>query len=165
MTAAAYVLDANVFIEASRRYYAFDLAPGFWKSLIRYTESGQIISIDRVKKEIERGKDELALWVKQDFHHAFISTNDKNIIAAYRKIITWVNAQSQFSEAAKAEFAQGADGWLAACATANNYIVVTHEVVKPEIRRQVPIPNVCQAFDVKFVDTFEMLRELKIKFL
>ena len=25
-----YVLDANVFIEAARRYYAFDLVPRFW---------------------------------------------------------------------------------------------------------------------------------------
>jgi hypothetical protein len=29
MDGATYVLDANVFIEAARRYYAFDLAPPF----------------------------------------------------------------------------------------------------------------------------------------
>jgi len=26
-----YILDANVFIEAYKRYYAFDLCPGFWR--------------------------------------------------------------------------------------------------------------------------------------
>jgi hypothetical protein len=26
-----YVVDANVLIEAKNRYYAFDLAPGFWE--------------------------------------------------------------------------------------------------------------------------------------
>ena len=25
-----HLLDANVFIEAAKRYYAFDLAPSFW---------------------------------------------------------------------------------------------------------------------------------------
>ena len=28
-----YILDANVFIEAYKRYYAFDLCPGFWRSI------------------------------------------------------------------------------------------------------------------------------------
>jgi hypothetical protein len=34
MNQSVYVLDADVFIEASRRYYAFDIAPKFWDSLI-----------------------------------------------------------------------------------------------------------------------------------
>ena len=35
-----YVVDANVLIEAKNRYYAFDLAPGFWKWLERVNEGG-----------------------------------------------------------------------------------------------------------------------------
>jgi len=42
MYAARYILDANVFIEATRRYYAFDLAPKFWDSLVHYAANGQI---------------------------------------------------------------------------------------------------------------------------
>lgn len=30
-----YLLDANVLMEAARRYYAFDIAPGFWQALIQ----------------------------------------------------------------------------------------------------------------------------------
>lgn len=30
-----YLIDANVLIEAKNRYYAFDIAPGFWKWLDR----------------------------------------------------------------------------------------------------------------------------------
>lgn len=62
MEGPEFVLDANVFIEAARRYYAFDLAPGFWESLIHYAKNGRIRSIDRVKQELERGKDQLAEW-------------------------------------------------------------------------------------------------------
>ncbi|MCG8556092.1 MAG: DUF4411 family protein [Proteobacteria bacterium] len=29
-----YVVDSDVFITAKNRYYAFDICPGFWKSVI-----------------------------------------------------------------------------------------------------------------------------------
>ena len=49
-----YVLDANVFIEAAHRYYAFDLAPRFWESLEHHAANGRVRSIDRVRQELER---------------------------------------------------------------------------------------------------------------
>jgi len=76
----------------------------------------------------------------------------------------WVQVRSQFSDAAKADFANGADGWLVAFAKSKGRIVVTHEVLDPNIRRKVPIPNVCNAFGVNYVDTFAMLRELGVRF-
>ena len=33
--AQGHLLDANVFIEAAKGYYAFDIAPPFWEALIR----------------------------------------------------------------------------------------------------------------------------------
>lgn len=159
-----FVLDANVFIEAARRYYAFDLAPKFWESLIQYAESGHILSIDRVMQELERGQDELAAWVKRDFSQGYASTDEDSVISCYGDIMTWVQGRNQFSDAAKADFASGADGWLVAYANVNDYVVVTHEVLNPEIQRKVPIPNVCQEFNVQPVDTFEMLRQLGVRF-
>ena len=67
-------------------------------------------------------------------------------------------------DAAKADFATGADGWLVAYALSKRRIVVTHEVLDPGIRRKVPIPNVCEAFGVSYLDTFEMLRQLGVRF-
>ena len=78
---------------------------------------------------------------------------------AYRRVMAWVHGQPQFTDAAKAEFADGADGWLVAFAIVEGQTVVTHEAYNPERRNKVPIPNVCQAFDVRYVDTFTMLRE------
>ena len=164
MNGAAYVLDANVFIEAARRYYAFDLAPAFWESLTYHATSGRIQSIDRVKDELERGHDELATWVMGDFGNAFASTDEEDTISSYGEVMGWVNAQDQFSGAAKASFATGADGWLVAHARSRSRIIVTHEVLDPGIRRKVPIPNICNAFSVDYVDTFAMLRELGVRF-
>jgi len=60
-----YVLDANVFIEAARRYYAFDVAPAFWNGLVHHAARGGIKSIDKIKQELERVSDDLADWIKK----------------------------------------------------------------------------------------------------
>lgn len=159
-----YVLDANVFIQAARRYYAFDLAPRFWDSLVQHAADGRIRSIDRVLWELDRGKDELAAWVKSNLNNAFASTDEADIVQVFSEIMAWVQAQSQFFDAAKADFASGADGWLVAYAKVKGRTVVTQEVLNPDIKRKVPIPNVCQAFGVPSIDTFEMLRRLGVRF-
>lgn len=158
-----YVLDANVFIEAKNRYYAFDLVPKFWSILIDQADNGRILSIDRVKEELERGKDELAAWVKEKFDNAFVSTDDEDVIQSYSKVMSWVQAHPQFTDGAKADFAKGADGWLVAYAKVNGCVVVTHEQPSTDVKTRVPIPNVCQAFNVLFDDTFKMLRKLGVK--
>ncbi|MGA2071157.1 MAG: DUF4411 family protein [Sedimentisphaerales bacterium] len=161
-----YVLDANVFIEAARRYYAFDLRSRFWDILIDRADNGVIESIDLVKKELERGKgkneeqDELAKWANGDFSNAFRSTDEKSVIESYGTVVTWVQGQPQYTNAAKTEFANEPDGWLVAYALAKGRVIVTQEVLKPDIKIRVPIPNVCGPFNIRYIDTFAMLREL-----
>ena len=43
-----YVLDANVFIQAKRKFYGFDFCPGYWSTLIWHQEQGRVCSIDKV---------------------------------------------------------------------------------------------------------------------
>ena len=54
-----FVLDANIFIEAHRRYYGLDFCPGFWESLAHFAGQGRLLSIDRVYRELEKGRDAL----------------------------------------------------------------------------------------------------------
>lgn len=161
--AAVYVLDANVFIEAARRYYAFDLVPRFWTSLEQLARDGRVRSVDRVGQELERGRDRLAAWASGEFAHAFAPTDEPSVLQELRNVMAWVSGQAQFTDAAKEQFARGADGWLVAYARANGSVIVTQEQVSAEVRRRVPIPNVCGAFGVRYVDTFEMLRELGMR--
>jgi len=159
---AAFLLDANVFIEAAQRYYAFDLAPRFWTNLEQLSRDARLGSIDRVRKELEKGGDRLAQWATREFAHAFSPSDDAQTIARYGEVMTWVATQPQFMAAAKEEFARGADGWLIAYARAHGRVVVTHEQLSPDARRKVPIPNVCAAFGVQYLNTFAMLRELGV---
>lgn len=161
--AEIYILDANVFIQAARMHYAFDLVPTFWQALIVQASQGRVRSIDRVRDEILRGNDELAEWVKSQFNDSFLSTDDDDIFTSYREIIAWAEHQTQFTPAAKAEFARVADGWLVACARARGGVVVTHEKFQAGTRNRVLIPNVCRAFGVPAIDTFAMMRTLGVR--
>jgi hypothetical protein len=50
-----------------------------------------------------------------------------------------------------------------AYALAGGQTVVTLEVLKPDIRKGIKIPNICDAFGIRCINTFEMLHELKEK--
>jgi len=160
-----YVLDTNVFIQAKRRYYAFDLCPGFWESLIAYHKSGRLRSIEQVRMELNDVNDEITRWVtKQMPKSCFVPTDDSKVVNEYDRIIAWAKAQPQYFELAISEFSAKADAWLIAYAKIHGLIVVTLEEYSKDARRKVLIPNVCEAFNVEYVDTFKMLRDLGISF-
>jgi Domain of unknown function (DUF4411) len=165
-TAKTYVLDANVFIEAKRRYYAFDLCPGFWEALLWHQAQGNLGSIDRVKAELRRGGDDLSSWANDVMPGVcFASTTDQSVIDRFGEAVRWVQAQRQFLPEAKAKFAESADGWLIAYAKETGKTLVTQEVAAKEARKKVPIPNVCEAFGVAYLDTFTMLNDLQVRFV
>ena len=166
MTAAArFVLDANVFIQAHRAYYAFDVCPGYWKALLARHDGNRLCSIDRIQGELLAGKDALADWVGSVVPGTFFAnTDDPTITSGFGEMMAWVQSRPQFSVAAKAEFAAKADGWLVAYARALGCTVVTLEIANPNIHRKVPIPNLCDAFGVAYTSTFDMLRELATQF-
>ena len=163
-TPEKYALDANAFIQAKRRFYALDFCPGYWRTLIWHQQQDRLCSVDKVRDELLRGGDDLTQWVEQQFGApAFADTTTPSVSGIYSQMLTWVMAQPQFLDSAKAEFQQVADGWLSAFAKADGFVVVTLEEFDPVIRKKVPLPNVCRAFDVKTITPFEMLRRLSVQ--
>lgn len=158
-----YLLDANVFIQAYRLYYAFDLAPGFWSKLAIHAQDGQVKSVDRVLDEINMKDDELKKWTNREFGRWFEDTRQQDVLGAYASIIGWAQKES-YKERAKKDFAQAnnADAWVVAHALAKGFIVVTQERYNAEIKRKIPIPNVCHKFGIRCLNTFEMMRELNM---
>lgn len=157
------VLDTNIFLEAHRRYYALDICPGFWESLLHYAREGKLVSIDRVRAEIV-GPEELTGWLQQAHSELFATSAEEVVVDTFMHMQSWVQESAQFRPEAKAEFARVADGWVAAYAKAHDGVVVTHEVFRANVRRNVPLPNVCRKFGVAYRDTFDMLRKLGVKF-
>jgi predicted nucleic acid-binding protein len=161
-----YLLDANALMEAHRRYYAVDICPGFWDFLDCSHKIGNVFSIDRVAEEIQKGKgrDFLKDWTEGNSIF-FMSTNTPETIRHYGEMNAWVASNPQFLPEAKAEFASVADAWLMAHALAKGYILVTHEQYNRDIKKKAPIPNVCRQFGIQHFDTFQMLRDLKARFV
>ena len=101
-----YVLDTNVFVQAHRRHYAFEICPGFWDCLIHHHETRRIVSIDRVREEILAG-DALEAWVKASAPPTlFAPTADATVTRNYADMVRWVQREVQFRSEAKTEFAQ-----------------------------------------------------------
>jgi hypothetical protein len=80
-----YCLDTNVYIEAYRRYYAFDIAPGFWDAFADWAAQGIICSPLPVYDEISHSKDKLAEWAKNN-QASLVVTPDEATVAAYGEI-------------------------------------------------------------------------------
>jgi len=160
-----FVLDTSVFIEAHRRYYAFDICPGYWAALIAHQGSGRLCSIDRARDELLAQTGALSQWVQQRLPARFFeATGDPSVTGWFGQIIAWVQVQPRFFPASKQQFAAVADPWLIAFAKAHGLVLATNEQPAPVSRKEVKIPDVCNAFGVDYTDTFEMLRALGARF-
>ncbi len=163
---SVYILDANVFIQAHRLYYPFDVAPGFWDSLVEFGQKGTIRSIDWVRNEIIGSKDELAKWVKGDgavlFRDTITSDESDAVIAAYGQVGSLVNATARYQDIHREAFLAGADGWVVAYAKVIGGTVVTMEQ-PARTGAKVKIPDVCEAIGVPWTNTYTLLRNLGVR--
>ncbi len=122
----AYLLDANVFIQAKNLHYGFDFCPAFWDWLVITNERGVVFSIEKVGDELEAGNDDLVEWVKAR-GDAFFLRPETRIVPAFGSVSIWVNSQ-RYDPAAVHTFLQVADYYLIAHALAHGFTVVTHRV-------------------------------------
>ena len=158
----AYLLDANVFIQAKNLHYGLDFCPAFWEWLIARNAEGQVFSIERVGDEIEAGADELAEWAAGRGPGFFLKP-DSSMLPTLRSVSSWVNGQP-YEPAAVSTFLQGTDYYLVAHALAHGHTVVSHEIASTSVKR-VKIPDVCIGLGVKCVTPFEMLRRERARFV
>jgi predicted nucleic acid-binding protein len=151
-----YLVDANILIDAKNRYYAFDIAPGFWAWLDQAHRNEQVISIDAVRDELLAGHDELADWAKA--RRDFFLPADQLTVQNFAPLSTWAASQN-YKPAALQEFTRDqADFALIAHAAGHGDIVVTNEQPRPDSRKKVKIPDACAAMGVRTADIFTVLR-------
>jgi len=165
---SVYVVDSNFFIQAHRANYPLDVATSFWDKVKQLGEQQKIISIDKVKKEIYDHQDDLKTWCENNLP-AYFFKDTTGVVTNYSQVVTWANSRSgHYFATAIAEFldADEADGWLVSYAHADtaNRIIVTHEKSQPDRKNKVKIPEACAPFNISFVDTIEMFRQLGERF-
>jgi len=151
-----YLLDTNVLIEAKNRYYAFDIAPGFWAWLERAHDQGLVCSIEAVRNELLAGNDELSVWARRNAD--FFRPLDQATTRHFAPLAAWANARN-FTPAAIAAFTgNAADYLLVAFAREHKHTLVTHERPDPNAKARIAIPDACIGLGVPYADTFKMLR-------
>jgi len=156
----AYLLDANVFIQAKNLHYGMDFAPGFWAWLIQAHGTGRVHSVEKVGDELKAGGDDLATWAMAR-PTTFFEPAGAVDTTSLSTVATWVTQQN-YEPAAVSTFLQVADFYLVAQALTGGHTVVTHEVFSPSVKK-IKIPNVCLGVGVRYVTTYEMLRAEKIR--
>lgn len=164
-----YLLDSNFFIQAHRSIYPLDIVPSFWQKTRELADTGIILSIDKVKAELyDKGshEDRLKEWCISNLPDDFFK-DSASVLPNYIDIIRWANSNNDhFTGRALQEFSETnlADPWLVAYALEHNLKIVTYEVSQPDRKNRVKIPEVCNKFGVKYVNTIEMMRELNESF-
>jgi len=158
----AYLLDANVFIQAKNLHYGLDFCPAFWEWLSCGNSLGTVFSIEKVGDELAAGGDELVAWAEQRGAGFFLKP-DAAMLSALGTVSSWA-AAGDFDPAAVSTFLQVADCFLVGHALAHGHTVVTHEVVSPS-RKRIKIPSACIALGIKCMTPFDMLRREKARFV
>ncbi len=158
----AYILDANVFIQAKNLHYGFDFCPAFWDWLIQNNAASHVFSIEKVGDEIDAGGDELAEWAKARGNGFFLAPNPA-ILPALGTVSTWANGQD-YEPVAVNTFLQVADYYLVAYALAHGHSVVTHEIPS-DGKKKVKIPNACIGLGIRCITPYEMLRRERARFV
>ncbi|NTV95179.1 MAG: DUF4411 family protein [Thiobacillus sp.] len=160
-----FLLDANTFIEAKNRYYDMAVCPGYWDWIDLAFAEDKVASVASVGDELLDGNDELKEWAA-DRRSLFLPVSDAGTQAAFAEVAAYAaELAASMKPGALEEFLGGADPWLIAKARVVNAIVVTHEQFNPQTKKKILIPNVCKRFDVRWMDTFDLLRELEARFV
>jgi hypothetical protein len=159
----AYLLDANVFIQARKMHYGLDFCPAFWDWLDRENRAGRVLSLDKVREEIDVGGDELTDWAAGRRATMFLPLGAETL-PTLATVATWVQGQA-YSQGAINTFLQEVDYYLIGRALAHGDVLVTHELPAPASRNNIKIPDVCVGLGIRFTNPFAMLRTERASFV
>ncbi len=147
-----FLLDANVFMDASRLYSRPGIAPTFWDWLAAEHERGNIASVEKVLNEINNGYGHLTEWAKQ-VPSSFWLKSDAATAPSMTQLSAWTTHKDRnYTQAAKDAFFRSADYYLVAQAHSGKHRVVTFEQPAPEAKSVVKIPDACKALNVTGIE-------------
>ncbi len=156
-----YCLDANVLIQSWQKYYSPRLCPDYWNILNDLGKQEIIFIPEVVYEEIIRTEDDLSKWLKNS--NIPIRKITGPVTTCLQKIYAHDPAHKNLVDNTKSRSL--ADPWVIAHAINENAIVVTKEEKITALNSlKIRIPNVCENMGVRWMNDFELLQELNIKF-
>lgn len=157
----SYCLDANVLIEAWQKYYSPSFCPDYWDVLISLGNSGAIFVAEQVYDEIVTTEDDLSEWLKKS--RIPVRKTNSSVITCLKQIYSSNPLHQQLVDNKKGRSL--ADPWVIAHAMNEQAIVVTkEEKVTAANSTKIKIPNVCDNLDVRWINDFDFIKRLNIRF-
>lgn len=156
-----YCLDTNVLIEAWNKYYSPSLCPNYWELLNDLGKKKVIFIASEVNKEILKKQDDLAIWLKKS--NIPIDEVTGKVTNCLSEIFKKDPRNQTLVDNTKGRSL--ADPWVIAHAMSNDAIVVTKEEKITAVNSQkIKIPNVCETVGITYINDFQMLQDLRVKF-
>lgn len=158
-----YLLDANVLIDASNKYYPISRVPEFWDWLVFHGVRGHVKVPIEIHEEVKVGDDDLADWAKRkEVKDAILLDEDANVELVSRVVDSGYAPDLTEDEIEKV----GRDPFLIAYALlvpGERCIVTTENSTPKRKRANRHIPDVCHDLSIPCMDTFEFVRSLDFK--
>jgi Domain of unknown function (DUF4411) len=153
-----YLLDANALITAHNTWYGHKRVPEFWRWLIHHGEAGTIKLPQAIYAEVEVGKDELAVWMRDAATKKALMLGEDSDPDAVQMVLARYGDPLTEDDM----ITIGQDPFLIAAAVGYaDRCVVTAEVSKPKrtgARRHVP--DVCGDCGVNWIGPVAFIVEL-----
>jgi predicted nucleic acid-binding protein len=160
-TANKYCLDANVLIQAWQKYYNPKFCPDYWDILIEIGKQDKIFIPELVYEEITRTEDDLSRWVKAS--KIPIKKISEPVTICLQKIYAVNPVHKNLVDNITGRSL--ADPWVIAHSLHENATVVTKEEKITALNsKRIRIPNVCDNMGVRWMNDFQFIDELGIKF-
>ncbi|HEX9649742.1 MAG TPA: DUF4411 family protein [Cyclobacteriaceae bacterium] len=161
INANKYCLDANVLIQAWQKYYNPKFCLDYWNILIELGKQDRIFTPELVSEEITRTEDDLSKWLKGS--KIPIKKISEPVTICLQRIYSTNPIHQNLVDNTKARSL--ADPWLIAHALYENATVVTKEEKITALNSsRIKIPNVCDNMGVRWINDFQLIDELEIKF-
>lgn len=156
-----YCLDANVLIQAWQKYYNPKFCPDYWNILMELGKVNKIFIPELVYDEIIRTEDDLSKWLKGS--KIPIRKISEPVTICLKKIYSSNPIHINLVDNTKARSL--ADPWIIAHALYENATVVTKEEKVTALNsNKIKIPNVCDNMGVRWINDFQFIDEIDIKF-
>ena len=156
-----YCLDANVLIQEWQKYYNPKFCPGYWEILNELGEKDKIFIPELVYEEIVRTEDVLSKWLKNS--KIPVNKITEPVTVCLQRIYSANPVHKTLVDNTKARSL--ADPWVIAHALHENAVVVTKEEKVTALNsNRIKIPNVCENMGMHWINDFQLVDELGIKF-
>lgn len=160
-----YLLDANVLIDANRDYYPLDRVPQFWEWLAEMGRLGRVKVPLEIYEEVVLPKPQ-----RPDLLVDWLTKYKETLVLPCQVVPNLVATVTDLSYARDLTDDEvekiGRDPFLVAYAvgrTSERCIVTTEHSRPSRKRANRKLPDVCDDFSVRCIDTFRMTRELNFR--